>query len=60
MESVNDLNVDVAILGAGPAGLAAACACAGRGLSYVLLDRCGLGQCFFEYPHDLSLLLAAR
>lgn len=44
---------DVAIIGAGPAGLAAACACQDRGLSYVLLDRRGLAQSFHEYPHTL-------
>jgi len=53
MAELSDLNVDVAILGAGPAGLCAARACQDRGLSYVLLDRRGLAQSFFEYPHAL-------
>ena len=44
---------DVAIIGAGPAGLAAACACQELGLRYVLLDRRGLAQSFHEYPHAL-------
>lgn len=46
--------VDVAIIGAGPAGLAAACACVERGLSHVVLDRAGLAQSFVEYPHNLQ------
>lgn len=45
--------VDVAILGAGPAGLCGACACIEHGLSHVVLDRRGLAQSFFEYPHAL-------
>ena len=53
-DAADPLNVDVAILGAGPAGLAAACACKERGLSYVLLDRGGLAQSFFEYPHGIQ------
>ena len=44
---------DVVIVGAGPAGLAAACACQELGLGYVLLDRQGLAQSFHEYPHTL-------
>jgi thioredoxin reductase (NADPH) len=48
-----DCEVDVAIVGAGPAGLAAAAACIDHGLSYALLDRRGLGQSFVEYPHAL-------
>ena len=49
----NFLSADVAIIGAGPAGLAAACACIERGLSHVVLDRAGLAQSFVEYPHNL-------
>ena len=45
---------DVAIIGAGPAGLAAACAAVDRGLTHVLLDRAGLAQSFVEYPHNLQ------
>jgi thioredoxin reductase (NADPH) len=47
--------VNVAILGAGPTGLAGACACLDRGLSYVLLDQRGLGHSFHEYPHALRV-----
>ena len=53
MDQKSDLNVDVAILGAGPAGLSAACSCIEHGLSYVVLDRRGLAQSFAEYPHTL-------
>lgn len=47
------MQVDVAILGAGPAGLTAACACQDHGLSFALLDCAGLGQSFVEYPQTL-------
>ncbi len=47
------LEVEVAIVGAGPAGLAAACECAERGLSSIVVDRGGLAQSFVEYPHNL-------
>jgi thioredoxin reductase (NADPH) len=50
---MSDVCVDVAILGAGPAGLSAACACREHGLSYVLLDRGGLAHSFYDYPHSL-------
>jgi len=53
MRDSPELSIDVAILGAGPAGLSAACACQDHGLSYVLLDSAGLAQSFFEYPHAL-------
>lgn len=45
--------VDVAIVGAGPTGLAAARECERRGLSHVVLDRAGLAQSFVEYPQNL-------
>lgn len=48
-----DTAVDIAVIGAGPAGLAAACACQDHNLSYVLLDRRGLAQSFTEYPDTL-------
>jgi len=53
MQPKSDRDVDVAVLGAGPAGLCAACCCQDQGLSYALLDRAGLAQSFFEYPHAL-------
>jgi len=53
MSALPELTVDVAILGAGPAGLSAAWACIDRGMSYVLLDRGGLGHSFYDYPHAL-------
>ncbi len=53
MNGSPDVNVQVVVLGAGPAGLCAACACRERGLSHLLLDRRGLSQSFFEYPHAL-------
>lgn len=43
----------MAIVGAGPAGLAAAVACRQNDLSCVLTDRRGLAQSFVEYPSAL-------
>jgi putative YpdA family bacillithiol system oxidoreductase len=42
--------LDVAIVGAGPAGIAAALACRQRGLSHVVLDQEGLGGSVLHYP----------
>lgn len=47
------IDVDVAILGAGPAGLAAACECSRLELSHRVIDREGLAQSFHEYPHNI-------
>ena len=44
---------EVAIIGAGPAGLAAACACRRRHLDALVLDRKGLAQSVVEYPQCL-------
>ena len=59
-------SVDVAIIGAGPAGLAAAVACTQHGLSYVLLAqdayplstivRYPKGKLVHALPHDLECL----
>jgi thioredoxin reductase (NADPH) len=46
-------SVDVAIIGAGPAGLSAACACQGHGLSYLILDQAGLAHSISDYPDAL-------
>ena len=43
-------DADVAIVGAGPAGIAAALACRERGLRFVLLDQDGLGGSVNHYP----------
>ncbi|MFW6303457.1 MAG: NAD(P)-binding domain-containing protein [Candidatus Sumerlaeota bacterium] len=50
---------DVAILGAGPAGLVAACECARQGLSCLVVDRGGLAQSFTEYPRALRFFSPA-
>lgn len=47
-------HLDVLIIGAGPAGLAAACACQKHKLSHLIIDRKGLAQSFVEYPHSLQ------
>ena len=43
-------DAEVAIVGAGPAGLAAALACRERGLRFALLDQDGLGGSVNHYP----------
>jgi thioredoxin reductase (NADPH) len=45
--------VDVLIVGAGPAGLHAACAAQDLGLSHRIVDRRGLAHSFVEYPQAL-------
>ncbi len=44
---------DLLIVGAGPAGLHAACAAQDLGLSHRILDRRGLAHSFVEYPQSL-------
>lgn len=46
-------SIDVAIIGAGPAGLSAGCACQDHGLSYLIIDRTGLAHSFSQYPDAL-------
>lgn len=45
--------VDVLIIGAGPAGLQAACTAHDLGLTHRVIDRCGLAHSFAEYPQTL-------
>ncbi|HET9253214.1 MAG TPA: NAD(P)-binding domain-containing protein [Candidatus Eisenbacteria bacterium] len=49
---------DIAIIGAGPAGLAAALACRERGISHVVLDQEGLGGSILHYPRRKLVLTA--
>jgi thioredoxin reductase (NADPH) len=44
---------DVLIIGAGPAGLAAAIAAQARGLSYVVLEKAALVNSLMHYPTDM-------
>lgn len=44
--------LDVAIVGAGPAGLAAALACKARGLRHLVIDQEGLGGSVNQYPRQ--------
>ena len=46
---MNDLNFDLIIVGAGPIGLAAACAAQDAGLSFLILDKAGPCQSIVEY-----------
>ncbi len=50
--------LDVAIVGAGPAGIAAALACRERGLSHVVLDQDGLGGSVHHYPRRKLVMTA--
>ena len=50
--------VDVAIVGAGPAGIAAALACRERGLSHAILDQDGLGGSVHHYPRRKLVMTA--
>src|SRR5262245_44631864 len=45
--------LDVLIIGAGPAGLAAAIAAKARGLSYVVLEKGALVNSLLHYPSDM-------
>ena len=50
--------VDVAIVGAGPAGLAAALACRARGLTHLLLEQDSLGGSVNHYPRRKLVMTA--
>ncbi|CAM3568511.1 YpdA family putative bacillithiol disulfide reductase [Deinococcus frigens] len=50
---------DVAIVGAGPVGLAAAISCKRAGLSYVVLDKGCVVNAIFEYPTYMSFFTTA-
>ena len=45
--------LDVLIIGAGPAGLAAAIAAKSRGLSYLVLEKGGLVHSLQHFPVDM-------
>ena len=45
--------LDVLIVGAGPAGLHAACIAEDVGLAYRVIDRAGLAHSFVEYPQAM-------
>ncbi|GAA5533806.1 YpdA family putative bacillithiol disulfide reductase [Deinococcus aluminii] len=50
---------DVAIVGAGPVGLAAAIACKRAGLSYVVLEKGCVVNAIFEYPTYMTFFTTA-
>ncbi len=50
--------IDVAIVGAGPAGIAAALACRERGLSHLVVDQDGLGGSVHHYPRRKLVMTA--
>jgi thioredoxin reductase (NADPH) len=50
---MNEPIVDIIIVGAGPAGLHAACTAQDLGLSYRVIDRRGLVHSFVDYPQSL-------
>jgi thioredoxin reductase (NADPH) len=49
----DDSLFDLLIIGAGPAGLAAACAAQDAGLSYAVIDRSGPVQSLVEHPQQI-------
>ena len=49
---------DVVIVGAGPAGIAAALACRERGLSHAIFDQDGLGGSVHHYPRRKLVMTA--
>lgn len=51
--------VDVAIVGAGPVGLAAAIACKRAGLTYVVLEKGCVVNAIFEYPTYMTFFTTA-
>ncbi|MDB5044036.1 MAG: pyridine nucleotide-disulfide oxidoreductase [Deinococcus sp.] len=51
--------IDVAIVGAGPVGLAAAIACKRAGLSYVVLEKGCVVNAIFEYPTYMTFFTTA-
>jgi thioredoxin reductase (NADPH) len=50
--------MDLAIIGAGPAGFAAALACKEAGLSYVVIEQDDLGGTVFKYPRGKVVMTA--
>ncbi|MCW3059640.1 MAG: hypothetical protein JWQ02_1461 [Capsulimonas sp.] len=46
--------LDLFIVGAGPAGLAAACAAQDAGLSYAVVERQGLAQSLVDHPQQIQ------
>ncbi|MFC6592026.1 YpdA family putative bacillithiol disulfide reductase [Deinococcus lacus] len=50
---------DVAVVGAGPVGLAAAIACKRAGLSYVVLEKGCVVNAIFDYPTYMTFFTAA-
>lgn len=51
--------IDVAIVGAGPVGLAAAIACKRAGLSYVVLEKGCVVNAIFDYPTYMTFFTTA-
>ena len=50
---------DVAIIGGGPVGLAAAIACKRHGLSYVVIEKGCVVNAIFDYPTDMTFFTTA-
>ncbi|WP_293913671.1 YpdA family putative bacillithiol disulfide reductase [Deinococcus sp.] len=58
-ESATSGLIDVAIIGAGPVGLAAAISCKRAGLSYVVLDKGCVVNAIFDYPTYMTFFTTA-
>jgi thioredoxin reductase (NADPH) len=53
MQTASADRLDVLIIGAGPAGLHAACTAQELGLSHLIVDRRGVAHSFVEYPQTI-------
>lgn len=53
MGGMEDMVLDLLVIGAGPAGLAASCAAQEAGLSHVVVERQGLVQSLVEHPQQI-------
>ena len=53
-DMTEDVTLDLLIIGAGPAGLAASCAAQEAGLSHVVVERSGPVQSLVEHPQQIQ------
>ncbi|HEY3128627.1 MAG TPA: YpdA family putative bacillithiol disulfide reductase [Acidobacteriota bacterium] len=56
---MKDMNVDIAVVGAGPAGLACAIELKKQGYSYVILEKGCVVNSIYRYPLDMTFFTTA-